>query len=145
MNCEWTLPFVSFFLWHLTWGWRQLLCHILFLSFFLFIVIPLSWSRSLLYSLFFHCITTIVIVFCMKFIVMACDVAPAYNTEAYVTIYTNIQRVTLLFALEYNICMYCIVALLKDIFQIPLGRLVVVLFLSGITSALTVPFFIHFS
>lgn len=145
MICTWMSPVVSFFLWHLTWGWRQLFCHIIFFWFFLSVVIPLSWIRSFIYSLFFHTVTTIILSFSIGLLLTYGCFIPIEDIKSYSTVYTDIQKTTLSFALGYNLCLYVVILLLKNLFPLPMGRLIVVLFLSGITSALIVPRFIFFT
>jgi|GEM_PF-3894198 len=144
MICAIWSELVSFFLWHLTWGWRQLFMHMLFLWFFLVIVIPMSWFRSLIYSIILHVATSTWIGFLLGFLVLYVCQIPVIGLERYSVVYSNIYMVTLSFAAVYNLCLYGTALLLHGVMPIPRSRLIVALFLSGVTSALLVTRFITF-
>ena len=136
---------VSFFLWHLTWGWRQLFLHTLFLWFFLVVVIPLGWMRSFFYSLFLHVLTSAWVCTLIAYLMFYWCRAAIPDLEQYTVVYTELHRVTLSFALEYNTALYLTALALHRWIPLPRFRLLVALFLSGVTSALLVTRFIFFS
>lgn len=142
MFCTVSSQLISFFLWHLTWGWQQLFVHLIFLWFCLAVVIPYGWIRSLWYSLVLHCATSLWLSFIIGFILMYVCSMPIINPEQYAVVYTDIIRVTLSFALFYNSCLFVTALLLHGLTPIPRTRLAVALCMSGITSALLAARFI---
>lgn len=144
MLCAMWSELVSFFLWHLTWGWYQLSMHILFLWFFLIIVIPMGLLRAGIYSLLLHIATSVWVCFLVYFLTVYVCHMPFASVDQYGVVYTHLYKVTLSFAVVYNVCVYLTALLLYAIMPIPRGRLIVALFLSGITSGLLVTHFISF-
>jgi hypothetical protein len=144
MMCTLISDLVSFFLWHLTWGWQQLIIHCMLFWFCLAIVVPLGWLRSLWYALALHVVTSLWLSFVIGFILMFLCNAPIADAERYAVVYSETQRVTLSFALFYNASIFLSALLLRSVMPIPRVRLAVALFMSGITSALLVARFISF-
>lgn len=144
MFCSLLARTVSFLLWHLTWGWRQLFIHFLFLWFFLVVVIPLGWIRSLVYSLLLHLITSAWVVGIIAYGLLYWCHVPIPDTAQYTLIYTELHTITLSFAAVYNGCIFVTALILHRLMPIPRFRLLVALFLSGVTSALLVTRFIFF-
>lgn len=144
MFCAASSQLISFFLWHLTWGWQQLFVHVLFFWFCLAIVVPYSWLRSLWYTLVLHVLTTFWLGLTIGFVMMYVCKLSVTHLEQYAVVYTDVIRVTLSFAFFYNICLFITALLLRGLMPIPRTRLVVALCMSGITSALLVARFIAF-
>jgi hypothetical protein len=144
MLCAFASDMVSFFLWHLTWGWHQLIIHCMIFWFCLAIVMPCGWLRSLWYTLVLHVVTSVWISFLIGFIVIFICNAPITNTERYAIVYTEIQRVTLSFAVFYNTAIFLSALMLHRLMPIPRTRLAMALLMSGITSALLVARLISF-
>ncbi len=144
MLCTLTSDLVSFFLWHLTWGWQQLILHAMFFWFSLAIVVPYGWLRSLWYSLVLHLVTSLWLAFTIGFILMFLCNVPIADADRYAIVYSETQRVTLSFALFYNCALFLSALMLRGLMPIPRTRLAVALFMSGITSALLVARLISF-
>lgn len=144
MLCTLTSDLVSFFLWHLTWGWQQLILHCIFFWFALAIVVPYGWMRSLWYSLVLHLVTSVWLAFFIGFILMFLCNVPVDDAERYAIVYSETQRISLSFALFYNCALFLSALLLRGLMPIPRTRLMMALFMSGIMSALLVARLISF-
>jgi hypothetical protein len=144
MLCALATDIISFFLWHLTWGWQQLIIHSMFFWFCLAVVVPYGWFRSLWYSVLLHLVTSLWLSFAIGFILIFICNTPVENFERYAIVYTETQRVTLSFAAFYNSALFLSALMLRGLMPIPLIRLAVALFMSGITSALLVARLISF-
>jgi hypothetical protein len=144
MFCAVTSQLISFFLWHLTWGWYQLCLHSIFLWFSLALVIPCGWFRAFWYSLVLHLATTLWLSFIIGFVMMFICKLSVLDQEQYAIVYAETQRITLSFAFFYNLSLFTTALLLRGLIPIPRTRLFVALCMSGITSALLITRFIVF-
>jgi hypothetical protein len=134
---------ISFLLWHLTWGWRQLVINSLLEWFFLIVMTPFTILHAAMYTIFLHVFTTAVCIASIGIYTMHCHI-DIQSIQEYVVLYSDIQRVTIPFALGYNTIMYGIVLLMHPLIPVMRFRLAVILLLSAVISALLVPVFIDF-
>jgi hypothetical protein len=144
MGCIIPQYLVSILLWHLTWGWKQLFIQIICMWLLCMVVIPLRCFHAFFYTCILYVATSTLIMLCVWCVASMGCTPSLYDSNPYLVVYTDIQRVTFSFAIAYNILLYGIALLSHRIAPVPRFRLAVTIAVSGIMGALITPLFISF-